>query len=132
MTYDDQPPPTGTGLVTVNVHLDAYSTEFTKDTPKFCQPTTYCAASGDQCVCASGSACTDPTVRGWAIKDLDCPVNGYFAFGIAMPGDFKNGIAKPPVPGKFSDDTTYNWIVPLDPVNKKDWGTQCKYSAPPV
>jgi hypothetical protein len=62
---------------------------------------------------------------------MDCPINGCFAFGITLPPKFETGIAKPPAPGKFSDDKSYNWIVPLDPVNKSEWGDQCKYGAPP-
>lgn len=129
VTYDDRPLPTGTGLVTIEVNLSAYASEFTNDKAKFCQPTTYCAPSGDQCGCAPGTECTDPSVCSWAIKDLDCPLKGCFAFGITFDQNFKNGIAKPPVPGKFTDDPNYgmDWGVPLLPVNESDWGTQCKY-----
>ncbi len=92
-------------------------------------------------MCAPGTQCTDDSVCSWGIKDMDCPINGCFAFGITLPPPpplddcskpgFKTGCAKPPAPGKFSDDKNYNWIVPLDPVNKSEWGDQCKYGAPP-
>lgn len=84
-----------------------------------------------KCVCAPGTQCTDDSVCPWGIKDMDCPINGCFAFGITLPPKFETGIAKPPAPGKFSDDKNYNWIVPFDPVNKSEWGDQCKYGAPP-
>jgi hypothetical protein len=141
-SYDDRTFENGgTGLVTINVHLDAYKLEFQDDKPLFCQPRSYCAPKGDGCVCAPGTQCTDDSVCSWGIKDMDCPINGCFAFGITLPPPpplddcskpgFKTGCVKPPAPGKFSDDKTYNWIVPLDPVNKSGWGDQCKYGAPP-
>ena len=129
--YDDKPLPTGTGLVKITVNLDAYSDEFTNDTPKFCQPATYCEPSGNQCVCAPNTECTDPSVCAWAIKDIDCPLNGCFAFGITMPGTFMTGIAKPAPPGKFSEDTTYNWSLPFETKTKAPPGRQCTYTAPP-
>jgi hypothetical protein len=133
VSYDDKPLPTGTGLVTVRVNLSAYADEFTKDTPMFCQPRTYCAPKGDQCACAPGTECTDDSVCSWAVKDLDCPLNGCFVFGITMLDNFKIGIAKPPVPGKFTDDPDYSmdWAVPFDLVDQSISGKQCHYTSPP-
>jgi hypothetical protein len=130
VSYDDMPLPTGTGLVTITVHLDAYADEFKDDTPKFCQPATYCAPNRNQCECAPGTECTDNSVCSWAIKDIDCPLNGCFTFGITMPSTFRTGIAKPPVLEKFSDDKSYNWNLPFDLVQDKN-NPQCTYSARP-
>ncbi len=88
-TYDDRPLPTGTGLVTIEVNLMNYATEFSTDTPNFCQPRSYCApnpADQTKCVCAPGTECTDPSVCAWAINDIDCPIKGCFAYGITLPG----------------------------------------------
>jgi len=146
VNYDDKRLPTGTGLVTITVHLDAYdgkNGEFEMDRPKFCQPASYCAPKGDGCGCAPGTECTDDSVCAWAIKDIDCPLNGCFAFGITMPPPppmgqcsmpgFKTGCAKPPVPGKFTDDPNYSmdWAIPFDLVGQGISGAQCHYTAPP-
>jgi hypothetical protein len=133
VTYDDKPLPTGTGLVTVRVNLSAYAGEFNTDKPLFCQPRTYCAPKGDQCACAPGTECTDDSVCSWSVKDLDCPLNGCFAFGITMPANFMTGIAKPPVPGKFTDDPNYgtDWAVPWILAKQSTAGKQCTYTAPP-
>ncbi|HLI64277.1 MAG TPA: hypothetical protein VKV05_12830 [Terriglobales bacterium] len=132
VTYDDRPLQNGgTGLVTVRVQLAAYADEFNTDRPKFCQPASYCVANGDQCRCAPGTQCTDNSVCVWAIKDIDCPLAGCFAFGITMPGSFQTGIAKPPVPQKFIDDKEYNWLVPFELVDKGVSGAQCNYTQQP-
>jgi hypothetical protein len=136
VTYDDRPLPTGSGLVTVEVNLLAYTNEFTTDTPDFCQPRSYCAPSqSDQtkCVCAPGTQCTDDSVCAWAVKDIDCPLKGCFSFGITLPPTFKTGVAKPPVPGKFTDDPNYpaDWALPWYEVDQTISGKQCTYTAPP-
>jgi len=133
VTYDNKPLPTGTGLVTMTFDLSAYANEFTTDTPSFCQPRTYCAPKGNQCACAPGTECTDDSVCAWAIKDIDCPLNGCFAFGITMDQNFKTGIAKPPAPTQFSKDPNYsqNWGIGWDLVDQSISGQQCHYSAPP-
>jgi len=125
--YDDTPLPTGTGLVKITVHLDAYQNEFMNDTPKFCQPASYCAPNGNQCQCAPNTECTDNSVCAWSIKDLDCPLNGCFAFGITLPDNFMTGIAKPAAPGKFSQDQNYNWNLPFQMVGEGVAGKQCTY-----
>jgi hypothetical protein len=135
VSYDDRLQSSGgTGLVTVQVHLDGYSGEFESDRPQFCQPASYCAPSGNACKCAPGSSCTDDSVCAWAIKDMDCPLNGCFAFGITMPGSFETGVATtPPVPLKFTDDPQYtkNWDTAYQLVDQTITGAQCHYSAPP-
>jgi hypothetical protein len=133
VTYDDRPLPAGTGLVTVEVNLSAYSSEFTNDTPSFCQPSSYCAPNGQQCQCAPGSGCTDNSVCSWAIKDIDCPLKGCFAWGITLPPTFQTGVAKPAAPGKFTDDPNYanDWAIPWNLVDQSVSGAQCHYSAPP-
>ncbi len=135
VSYDDRLQSSGgTGLVTVQVHLDGYSGEFESDRPQFCQPASYCAPSGNACKCAPGSSCTDDSVCAWAIKDMDCPLNGCFAFGITMPGTFQTGVATtPPVPLKFTDDPQYtqNWDTAYQLVDQTITGAQCHYSAPP-
>ena len=130
VTYDNRPLPTGTGLVTIEVNLSAYADEFTQDTPSFCQPRTYCAPKGNQCACAPGTECTDDSVCAWSVKDLDCPLTGCFAFGITMLDNFKIGIAKPPAPGKFTDDPDYSmdWGLPWELVDQSISGAQCHYT----
>jgi hypothetical protein len=137
VSYDDRKfNDGGTGLVTIRVSLSltatskaAYEMEFANDKPKFCQPATYCAPSGSQCQCAPNTDCTDSSVCSWAIKDIDCPLEGCFAFGITMPSLFKTGIAtKPPVPAKYSDDKDYNWSIPFDFVDSGVSGAQCHYT----
>jgi hypothetical protein len=125
-----------TGLAKMEVNLSAYSDEFKNDTPNFCQPRSYCApnpSNNQQCVCAPGSECTDDSVCAWAVNDIDCPLKGCFAFGITLPGDFMTGIAKPAVPGKFTDDPDYSmdWAIPWDLVDISKSGKQCNYTAPP-
>lgn len=136
VTYDDRPLPTGTGLVTVEVNLSAYVNEFKNDTPNFCQPRTYCTPSqSDQtkCVCAPGTECTDDSVCRWGINDIDCPLKGCFSYGITLPGSFMAGVAKPPIPGKFTDDPNYSmdWAVPWDLVDQSISGKQCQYTTSP-
>src|SRR5208282_279495 len=99
------------------------SNEFTNDTPNFCQPRSYCAPNpSDQtkCGCAPGSECTDPSVCAWGINDIDCPIKGCFTWGITLPANFMTGVAKPPVPGKFTDDPDYakDWGIPFDLVDQ--------------
>jgi hypothetical protein len=135
-TYDDRPLPDGTGLLTVEVNLSAYADEFKNDTPQFCQPRSYCAPSqSDQskCVCAPGSECTDDSVCRWGINDIDCPLKGCFAYGVTLPNGFATGLAKPPAPGKFTDDPDYsiNWGIPWDLVDLGISGKQCHYTMPP-
>ncbi len=132
-TYDDRPLPLGTGLVTIEVNLQAYANEFLNDTPNFCQPASYCKANGNQCGCAPGSECTDPSVCAWGINDIDCPIKGCFAYGITLPGTFMTGIAKPAVPGKFTEDPDYtaDWAIPWYLVSQSVSGKQCNYTAPP-
>jgi hypothetical protein len=127
-SYDDRKFENGgTGLVTINVHLDAYKQEFLDDVPMFCQPRSYCAVpKAGGCGCAPGSQCTDDSVCSWGIKDMDCPIAGCFAFGITLPGNFMTGIAKPPDLGKFSDDKSYDWSLPFDKVQNMD-NPQCTY-----
>ena len=133
VTYDDRPLPTGTGLVTIEVNLSAYADEFKTDTPQFCQPRSYCAPKGDQCACAPGTECTDDSVCAWGIHDIDCPIKGCFSYGITLPGSFMTGIAKPAIPGKFTDDPDYSmdWAIPWDLVDQSIAGKQCTYTAPP-
>ena len=67
-----------------------------------------------------------------SIKDIDCPLKGCFAFGITMPDKFMTGIAKPPVPGKFSDDKNYNWALPAwELAEGSVAGKQCTYTSIP-
>jgi len=128
----------GTGLVTIRISLSltaaakaTFEQEFKTDTPKFCQPRSYCAPDEDddtKCVCAPDTDCKDPNVCRWAVKDIDCPIDGCFAFGITMPGRFSTGIANtPPVPSEFSKDMSYNWSLPFFEVNKNVSGAQCNY-----
>ena len=139
-SYDPSPQgmsPTA-GLVTVRVSLSLtpesaknYQDEFDNDRKDFCRPATYCEAQGSgkgtQCVCKPGTECTDNSVCAWAIKDIDCPLKGCFAFGITMPDKFMTGIAAtPPVPGKFSADKSYNWSLPFDKVQNTN-NPQCTY-----
>ena len=135
VTYDDRAQSNGgTGLVSVHVHLDAYASEFSGDVPKFCQPLTYCSPNGQSCECAAGTGCTDNSVCAWAVKDMDCPIKGCFAFGITMPGTFGTGVATmPPVPMKFSDDPNYqkNWQTPYELVDSETTGSQCHYTSQP-
>jgi len=133
-TYDDRSLANGgTGLVSITVHLDAYATEFENDIPQFCRPATYCQANGNQCVCAPNTECTDSSVCAWAIKDIDCPLNGCFAFGITLPDTFATGMAKPPKLGRFTDDPNYikNWGITWDLADQNVSGPQCHYTAPP-
>lgn len=135
VSYDDRTQANGgTGLVTVHVHLDAYASEFAGDIPQFCQPTTYCQANGNSCECAPGSGCTDNSVCAWAIKDMDCPIKGCFAFGITTPNSFQTGVATtPPVPQKFTDDPNYkeNWDTQYKLVDSTIAGDQCHYTTQP-
>jgi hypothetical protein len=132
VNYDDKPKTMGgTGLVTIHVHLNAYADEFEGDKPQFCQPVTYCQANGnDQCKCAPGSSCTDDSVCSWAIKDMDCPIAGCFAFGITLPQTFQTGTAPDPrpVPTKFPSQ---NWNTPFDLVDQTITGEQCHYTEQP-
>jgi len=137
VSYDDRPKANGgTGLVTVHVHLDAYASEFTGDRPQFCQPATYCTANGAQCECNPNNpdnpGCTagDTSVCSWAIKDMDCPLNGCFAFGIKLPGSFQTGIATtPPAPVQFPNDG--NWQTLYQLVDETITGAQCHYTEQP-
>ncbi|MGA3210929.1 MAG: hypothetical protein ABSD20_06440 [Terriglobales bacterium] len=135
--YDDRPEKDGgTGLVTVEVNLSAYQAEFAKDTPKFCQPRTYCKPDDlddSKCVCIPGTGCTDNAVCAWSIKDIDCPLDGCFAFGITLPPTFAAGVAKPPVPDKFVNDPmfTEHWAVPWNLVDETVSGKQCHYTTNP-
>jgi len=70
----------------------------------------------------------------WAVKDIDCPLKGCFAFGVTLPSNFKPGISpNPPAPLKFTDDPNYanDWGIPLMPVDESISGEQCHYSSPP-
>ena len=123
----------GTGLVTVEVNLSAYQDEFDAAKMNFCQPTTYCQAQGSppntMCVCnPNNKECTDSSVCSWAIKDIDCPLNGCFAWGIALPATFQAGGVKPPVPTKFPQDPT-NFALPQD--GYSGGGNQCQYTKIP-
>jgi serine/threonine protein kinase/tetratricopeptide (TPR) repeat protein len=93
----------------------------------------YCAPNGQQCQCAPGTGCTDNSVCSWAIKDIDCPLKGCFAWGITLPPTFQTGVAKPAAPGKFTDDPNYanDWAIPWYLVDQSVSGAQCHYSAPP-
>jgi hypothetical protein len=84
-------------------------------------------------VCAPNTECTDNSVCAWAIKDIDCPLNGCFAFGITLPDKFATGMASPPKLGKFTDDPNYgmDWGIDWDLVNQGVSGAQCHYSSPP-
>ena len=125
------------GIVSINVNLSAYASEFTKDTPNFCQPRSYCAPKEEdmsKCGCAPGTECTDDSVCSWGISDIDCPLKGCFAFGITLPADFETGVSTtPPAPLKFTDDPNYanDWGIPFSPVKKGISGAQCFYSTPP-
>ncbi len=131
VSYDDKPQAMGgTGLVTVHVHLDAYASEFAGDRPAFCQPATYCSPNGAQCECTANSGCTDNSVCAWAIKDMDCPLNGCFAWGITLPDSFQTGIATtPPAPVKFPNDG--NWQTMYQLVDETTTGAQCHYTTQP-
>ncbi len=134
-TYDPSPKgssPTA-GLVTVEVSLSAYQSEFDDAKSNFCQPTTYCQAQGSgsqtQCVCnPKNKDCTDSSVCSWAIKDIDCPLKGCFSWGITLPSTFATGVAKPPTPTPFPNDLTK---LVLPPDEYSGGGTQCQYTAPP-
>jgi hypothetical protein len=125
------------GIVSINVNLSPYASEFTKDTPNFCQPRSYCAPKEEdmsKCGCAPGTECTDDSVCSWGISDIDCPLKGCFAFGITLPTDFETGVSTtPPAPLKFTDDPNYanDWGIPFSPVKKGISGAQCFYSTPP-
>ena len=153
VSYDDRPLPTGTGLVTISVNLNAYESDFDNSKVNFCRPASYCQAQGSPpnttCVCnPKNPDCTDNSVCSWAIKDIDCPNTGSgnparegcFAFGITLPGTFQTDIAKPAAPGKFKCDPqnpnipcdknyAANWTIPFE-INVPG-GAQCTYSAPP-
>ena len=137
VSYDDKSKENGgTGLVTVHVHLDAYASEFTGDRPQFCQPATYCTANGAQCECnpnnPNNPGCTagDTSVCSWAIKDMDCPIAGCFAFGIKLPASFQTGIATtPPAPVQYPNDS--NWQTLYQLVDESITGSQCHYTTQP-
>lgn len=132
--YDDRPQNMGgTGLITVTTNLSAYQMEFDNDTPQFCQPRTYCSpdtTDSSKCVCnPDNPACNDDSCR-WAVKEIDCPLNGCFGWGVTLPHNFlAGGIAKPPAPRKFTDDPNYmqNWATPFKYVDSGVSGAQCHY-----
>ncbi len=81
----------GTGLVTVETNLQNYQSEFASSTPNFCQPQSFCSPdpkNNQSCVCTPGSQCVDDTICSWAIKDMDCPLNGCFGFSVTLPANF--------------------------------------------
>ena len=95
-----------TGLLTVTVDLSQQSAEFANDRPKFCQPQSYCSYKGDTCGCRPGSNCKEDSVCSWAVKDIDCPINGCFGFSVTMTDKFlaAKQINLPPTPIRFVGD----------------------------
>jgi len=129
------------GVVQIRMHIDpaSYQNEFDNDKVNFCKPVSYCMPQGSgaqtQCVCnPANPECKsgDSSVCSWAIKDIDCPTKGCFAFGITLPKTFTAGGVKPPPPGQFTDDPNYStdWNVPFN-WQGIDAGPQCAYTSPP-
>jgi len=93
------------------------------------------AVGRSKCVCNTANPeCKsgDDSVCSWAIKDIDCPDNGCFAFGITLPKTFGTDQARPPAPLPFTKDPNYgnDWNIPFK-WQGIDAGAQCTYSGPP-
>jgi hypothetical protein len=88
-----------TGILQVTIDLTGQTDVFDTDRPKFCQPTTYCTASGGSCGCKDGTSCMPAdNVCSWGTKDIDCPVAGCFGFAVTLPATFELGTAPLPPP----------------------------------
>jgi len=79
-----------TGVLTVNVSLAGLTDLLPANRGAFCQPANYCSwdKSTSSCGCKAGTNCTDNNVCSYAVKELDCPVDGCYGFSILMPAVF--------------------------------------------
>jgi G8 domain len=133
-TYDPR-----TGLLTLTVDLSQHETEFANDLPNFCQPKSYCSYNTDtkSCGCKKGSNCNEDSVCKWAVKDIDCPLEGCFGLSITMPRTFEavRQPGLPPPPTRFvgpeSDPFFHIGHVTFDNASEEIAGA-CRYPSPPV
>jgi hypothetical protein len=148
--YDFKPKPGGdwitkktydpaTGLLTVTVDLSDQGKAFADDREQFCQPQSYCSykPAAKSCGCRPGSNCKEDSVCSWAVKDIDCPIEGCFGLSITMPANFvaakQPGLPPAPVPFTEGPDSAFfrTGNVTFKNASEAVAGS-CYYSVPPM
>lgn len=122
-----------TGIASITIDLTHISFP---DTTILCKPASFCTGDSKSCSCALKD--TDPTYTpsifaqcqaacsNWAAKDLDCPDNGCYGFGVNMPDIFSNEThVTPPAPSCFPDTPEWNQGFGASTVNSGG----CKYDS---
>jgi hypothetical protein len=82
-------------ILTVKVDLTKQTDAFTKSSPLFCRPQSYCSVENGVCGCKEDSDCQQDSDCAWGPRDIDCPVdpknvNGQrcFGFSFTLPANF--------------------------------------------
>ncbi|MGH7815740.1 MAG: hypothetical protein ACREQI_17265 [Candidatus Binataceae bacterium] len=145
-----------TGILTVHIDMSKFAKDLNPviESSGLCKPISFCDWTGKMgektCGCSATAAdypvlTADSTLAAdcsaicskWAVKDLDCPDDGCYGFGVTLPSGFTdaiNAIPAPtsqPTPACFP--TTSAWTSPgFVPVTAAVAGKQCTYSGKPA
>jgi cell migration-inducing and hyaluronan-binding protein len=82
------------GILTVDVNFADLETLDPTSKNGLCRPRTFCQPQGDSCVSALNEndrlyAESNAVCRNWAVKDLDCPLDGCPGFSFTLPQNFE-------------------------------------------
>lgn len=129
-TYNSQ---SGVLTVIVDMGFPDFKTNYNGVAQRQCQPQSFCSMNNsNSCGCVLPG--TDPLAAdcqaicsNWTTKDVDCPANGCYGFGIKLPAGFTTG-PKPDLPPArrcFPKDD--NWNIPFVAASE-DLARSCYYS----
>ncbi|HUO04919.1 MAG TPA: hypothetical protein VMU16_06950 [Candidatus Binataceae bacterium] len=107
----------GTGILTVHIDMTKFAKKLNPllKSTGLCKPDSFCGWKGTEgketCGCTATNAdypvlSTDTTLKDecdavcstWAVKDLDCPDDGCYGFGVTLPDGFDTAIGNHPTP----------------------------------
>lgn len=130
---------TGLLTITMDMSFSEFKSQYDSTKARRCGPKSFCSINAETGACGSSLDPADPlyahsgeVCSRWAGKDVDCPADGCYAFGVTLPSGFTPGIKPKLPPPTLPFPTTGPLARPFVTAAEATAGKQCYYPAPPL
>ena len=123
----------------MDMSFPEFQSQYSNTKARHCTPQSFCAVKPATGACGSSLDPADPlytqseeVCSRWAGKDVDCPTEGCYAFGVTLPSGFTTG-PKPNLPPPMLPFPPSGPLArPFVTAPEATAGKQCYYPAPPL